>query len=318
VSAPLAAPDVCPAPVIQPVHAAHPLHAVDRIWPETNCYTDLLIELLHLQGHAPEAMLGFTLRQDFERDQFTFFKPRGADIEALYGLTIEELSVYEGLEAHALLQAARGVTVLAEVDAHYLPETAGVTYRRDHSKTTIGILALDPKRRELEYLHNGGRYRLAGEDYDGVFAPSVLPPYAEFVKRTGPALAPEALREAALAMLRLHRARAPERNPVNAFRAALAATAPALVLQPIAVFHRYAFNTTRQLGANFELLASHLAWLGLDEAAAPAEALAREAKTFQFQLARAFGRKVATGLADRLEPAIAQYDAVFAALDRAL
>ncbi len=305
-------------------YRAHPLHAADRDWPETNCYVDLWIELLHGRGLVPEAMLGFTLRQDFEGDQFTFFKPPAADIERLYGLELLELAVYAGLEAQALVQVAAGRTVLVEVDAIFLPDTGGTTYGRGHSKTTIGILALDPRAQELDYLHNAGRFRLSDADYAGIFGPSVLPPYAEFVKPVAPPLTAAELPGAALDLLRRHRDRAPARNPVLAFRDALAATADGLVQGSLDVFHAYAFNTTRQLGANFEMLASHLAWLegqgtgAFGPAREAAAALSGEAKAFQFQLARAFHRRNADGLAPRLDRLAATYDAVFAALDRVL
>lgn len=306
------------------VHVPHRLHDPDRDWPETNCYVDLWIELLHGRGLAPEAMLGFTLRQDFEGDQFTFFKPPPGDIERLYGLEVLELAVYAGIEAQALIQAKAGRPVLVEVDAIHLPDTHGTTYGREHAKTTIGILALDPASGELDYLHNAGRFRLSGADYAGIFGPSTLPPYAEFVKAVAPPLSPADLPGAARELLVRHRARAPRRNPVLAFRDALAATAGGLVVQPLSVFHAYAFNTTRQLGANFEMLASHLAWLeqqGAGTFAAVAEAaadLSREAKAFQFQLARAFHRRNADGLAPRLDRLAATYERVFASLDRAL
>ena len=313
---------VRPEPSSAPAYVPHALHAADRHWPETNCYVDLWIELLHGRGLVPEALLGFTLRQDFEGDQFTFFKPPAADIDRLYGLEIHELAVYDGLERHAVLQSARGCPVLVEVDAIHLPDTAGTTYGRAHAKTTIGILALDPAARTLDYLHNAGRFALSGADYDGIFGPATLPPYAEFVKAGAPPLPETALRATALDLLRRHRARATRLNPILAFQEALSASADALVQRSLAVFHAYAFNTTRQLGANFELLGSHLRWLDgaadLKEAAEAAEALAQEAKTFQFQLARAFHRRAAQGLSARLDKAAGQYEAVFAALDRAL
>ncbi|WP_342109514.1 DUF1839 family protein [Methylobacterium sp. SI9] len=302
----------------------HPLHDGARDWPETNCYVDLWIELLHGRGLVPEAMLGFTLRQDFEGDQFTFFKPPPGDIERLYGLEVLELAVYAGLESHALMQMAAGRPVLVEVDAIHLPDTHGTTYGRDHGKTTIGILALDPETAELDYLHNAGRFRLSGADYAGIFGPATLPPYAEFVKAVAPPLPASELPGVALELLARHRARAPTRNPVTAFRDALAITADGLVVQPLSVFHAYAFNTTRQLGANFEMLASHLNWLDANGAGAFAPAaeaaaeLSREAKAFQFQLARAFHRRKAEGLAPRLDKAAATYDRVFASLDAAL
>ncbi|MBY0250462.1 MAG: DUF1839 family protein, partial [Methylobacterium organophilum] len=259
-------------------HVPHPLHDSGRNWPETNCYVDLWIELLHGRGLVPEAMLGFTLRQDFEGDQFTFFKPPTGDIERLYGLEVLELAVYGGLENHAEIQAAAGRPVLVEVDAIYLPDTQGTTYGREHGKTTIGILALDPAARELDYLHNAGRFRLSGDDYGGIFGPATLPPYAEFVKTVAPPLGTAELPTVARELLVRHRARAPRRNPVLAFRDALAATAGDLVVRPLSVFHAYAFNTTRQLGANFEMLASHLTWLEDREAGgfAPAAAAAAD------------------------------------------
>ncbi|MGU3362125.1 DUF1839 family protein [Methylobacterium sp. M6A4_1b] len=315
-----------PTPGLDPAtpYLPHPLHAADRNWPETNCYVDLWIELLHGRGLVPEAMLGFTLRQDFEGDQFTFFKPPAADIERLYGLEVLELAVYDSLEAQALVQVQQGRPVLVEVDAIYLPDTHGTTYGREHGKTTIGLLALDPETEELDYLHNAGRFRLSGGDYRGIFGPAVLPPYAEFVKAVAPPMSTAELPGAALELLRYHRVRAPGHNPVLAFRDTLARTGPALVQRSLGVFHAYAFNTTRQLGANFEMLASHLAWLDaagagtFTPASDTALRLAVEAKAFQFQLARAFHRRGAEGLAPRLDRLAATYADVFAALDRAL
>ncbi|MCJ2015486.1 DUF1839 family protein [Methylobacterium sp. J-076] len=307
-----------------PAYAAHPLHGQDRAWPETNCYVDLWIELLHHRGRVPEAMLGFTVRQDFEGDQFTFFKPSMAEIEALYGLRLDELAIYDGLERHALIQAARGNVVLVEVDAIHLPDTAGTTYGREHSKTTIGILAIDKAGRRLDYLHNAGRFQLSGDDYDGIFAETTLPPYAEFVRPVAEPLPPDDLPKAALGLLRANMRHAPGRNPVAAFAAALGEAGEPLVQRPLSVFHKYAFNTTRQLGANFEMLGSHLSWLtasGAGEFTAAAEAATRlggEAKAFQFQLARAFAKRSAAGLPQRLERATATYDDVFGALRHAL
>lgn len=321
VSASLAIRDVQPDAL---AYAAHPLHGQDRAWPETNCYVDLWIELLHHRGLVPEAMLGFTVRQDFEGDQFTFFKPSMAEIEALYGLRLDELAIYDGLEGHALIQAARGNVVLVEVDAIHLPDTAGTTYGREHSKTTIGILAIDKGGRRLDYLHNAGRFSLAGADYDGIFAETTLPPYAEFVRPVADPLPTGRLPGAALDLLRAHLRYAPGCNPVTAFAAALDEAGGALVQRPLSVFHRYAFNTTRQLGANFEMLGSHLAWLTASAAgdfSAAAEAATRlgsEAKAFQFQLARAFAKRSAAGLSQRLDRAAATYEDVFGALRRAL
>ena len=58
--------------------------------------------------------------------------------------------------------------------------------------------------------------------------------------------------------------------------------------------------------------------LGEMQVAAAAADVSREAKAFQFQLARAFHRRSAEGLALRLDRLAATYDRVFADLDRAL
>ena len=58
----------------------HLIHGEDRVWAETNCYVDVLIELLHGLGFEPIAALPFTFRIDFEGDQWTFFKFPHVDV----------------------------------------------------------------------------------------------------------------------------------------------------------------------------------------------------------------------------------------------
>jgi Domain of unknown function (DUF1839) len=304
-------------------HARHALHDETRDWPETNCYVDLWIELLAARGLAPEAALGFTLIQDWEGDQFTFFKFPLHDLEAFYGAIVQELSIYDSVEAHAIEQAARGRAVLVEVDGFYLPDTRGVSYRRQHTKTTIAINRIDPVTRHLEYFHNAGFFALDGEDYDGVFTrlpqqqqrDDILFPYVEFVRFHGAALKGEALRAAALARLRQHHARSPKHNPVQAFAKAIGAQAEAVAKRAPDFFHAYAFNTLRQLGANFELCGSHVEWLfpasDARQAIAACKAISGGAKSLQFQLARAVARKRFAGLEEALAPVADAYDAVF-------
>ena len=82
-------------------HVPHPLHDGSRDWPETNCYVDLWIEVLHARGDDPRAALGFTAALDFEGDQFTFFKFPLEDLALLHGARVGELSIYDTVEAHA-------------------------------------------------------------------------------------------------------------------------------------------------------------------------------------------------------------------------
>ena len=78
----------------------HAIHGDGRTWAETNCYVDVLVELLHGLGLEPVAALPFTLRIDFEGDQWTFFKFPHADLLALFGLDIQELNPWRDLALH--------------------------------------------------------------------------------------------------------------------------------------------------------------------------------------------------------------------------
>jgi hypothetical protein len=298
----------------------HPLHAGDRIWPETNCYVDLWIELLHAMGQDPLAALPFTVEQDFEGDQFTFFKMPLEDLHALYGLRVQELAIYDTVEAHAAEQLRRGCVTLIEVDSFYLPDTRGVAYRDQHVKTTIAVASLDREGRRLTYFHNAGLFALEGEDYDGVFRrlphlraqPDLLFPYVEFVKRAGAVRQGATLLDASLGLLG-HRLRGrPARNPITAFREEFPRHQERLAERPMGYFHDYAFNLLRQFGANMELLGSYTQWLegqgqgGLADVRKSCIAVATDAKTLQFQLARAVSRKRFgdySDLLDRMERA---------------
>lgn len=305
-------------------HRSHVLHDGERRWPQTNCWTDLWIEIVAALGHDPLAMLGFTVIQDYEGDQATFFKVETADMERLYGVRLHELSIFDRLETHVVEQAARDRIVVVEVDGHWLPDTQGVSYRLTHPKTTVGITRIDPSARELDYFHNDGFFRLSGEDYDGIFGradaprdPAALFPYAEFLKI--PAEAPKVdLRGEARALLARHLARRPSANPFTAWAADFARHAEDLATRPPEWFHTYAFNLPRQFGANFELLASHLRWLDTDafgEAADAADEIAEGCKVFQFKLARAMARKKFDGLAEMIHAMAAAWDRVMSELD---
>ncbi|MFC7395777.1 DUF1839 family protein [Chelatococcus sp. GCM10030263] len=284
-------------------YARHRLHASERNWPETNCYSDLWIEVLHSRGLVPEASLGFTLTQDFEGDQFTFFKVPAEDLETFYGIRVQELSIFDRPLDHIEEQLRRERLVLIEVDGFHLPDTQGVSYRQTHAKTTIGVNAVDAAAKRLDYFHNAGFFRLEGVDFEALFGcadrpaqADCLPPYVEFVKFAEAAPCRD-LAAKALINLRRHMARRPLANPVRAYGERLAEHADWLGARPPGFFHKYAFNTLRQLGANFELLGAHLTWLreqgetGFEGAALVAAEIARDAKMVQFLLARAVARR---------------------------
>ena len=287
----------------------HGLHGDGRVWGETNCYTDLWIELLHGHGHDPVAMLPFTLAAGFEGDQWTFFKPALSDLYRLYGADVQELALWRPLVDHVVEQVAAGNPVLAEMDAWYLPDTSGSAYRLQRNKTTIAVNEIEVGQQRLGYFHNAGYYALQGEDFrelfqlDGKPHERVLPPYVEFVKWRGGALSNGQLVEASLDCARAHVARIPEVNPFPAFRERFAADLGWLMEADLERFHAYAFATWRQYGACFELAESYLQWLsehgvdGLNGAAGDLHAIAEGARNLQFQLARAMARKKPLDLA---------------------
>ena len=273
----------------------HALNDPGRTWPETNCYLDLWIGLLHLRGQDPRPLMGVAAGMAWEGDHFTFVKPGAGDLYDLAGIVLQEMALWDAMETQVATQLARGAVPLPEVDSIFLPDTPnhGVA----HGKTTIGIVGQDRDARTLDYVHSGGLHRLSAEDYAGVLglAPyqTVLFPYAELARL--PAVAPDAeaqRRAARMVLRRAVRSRGPG-NPVLAFEAALAGMLTGGLGRDV---HLLCFNTARQMGAAFGLLADHLVWLGHD--GAPAGRVSEQAKTVQFQLARAARRgRVDAGLA---------------------
>jgi hypothetical protein len=282
----------------------HGIHGPDRIWSETNCYTDLLVELVHGMGHEPLAVMPFTLAIDFEGDQWTFFKPPAADLFDLYGMDLQELAIWRPLAEHVVEQVEAGRPVLVELDSYYLPDTHGTAYRLTHTKTTVGVNEIDLKAARLGYFHNAGYHVVQGDDFrelfllDGPPHERVLPPYVEFIRWRAGFVPPRgaALAEASLELLRKHLRRVPGDNPFARFKARFAADLEWLSGSAIERFHAYSFANLRQYGACFELASSGLAWLsangvdGCEEPARELRTVAETAKAFQFQLARAMAR----------------------------
>jgi hypothetical protein len=275
-------------------YVPHRLHGAGQAWPETNCYVDVWIELLHAHGLEPTAMLAFCAAIDWEGDQWTFFKPPHADLESLYGVEIEELSVYRPLADHVAGLLRLGRTTIVEVDAFWLPDVVGRAYRLAHEKTSIAPSSIDAAARRLRYFHNGGLFELEGDDFDEVLRtaaarqPAVmLPGYAELVKLDRLRERDERdLRRIAAGLLARHVDRLPETNPVAAFAERLGTDLAALE-GDVEAYHAYAFATLRQCGAAWSMLAEFLAWLGASGAAAEqAAALAGGSRTLLLKLAR--------------------------------
>ena len=276
-------------------YARHPLHSPERTYVETNCYTDIIIELLHARGLEPLAAMGPSVRIDFEGDQWTFLKPLPQDLELLYGVDIHEMQPYRPLPEQAAEQIRSDRTLIVELDSWYMPDTAATSYRSEHVKSSVVIESIDPAAERMHYFHATGLYELSGEDYRGVFrlgrefSDDVLPPYTELARfDAGAPLHGEELREAAAALLRGHLAARPASNPFVRFGEQLQRDLPRLLAGDAADYHAYAFATVRMAGSAFEVAGSLARWLVPDDEAA-AEAFTRiveGCKVLSFRLAR--------------------------------
>ena len=277
-------------------YVPHTLHREPRSYPETNCYTDILIELIHAAGHEPLAAMGSAATIDFEGDQWTFFKPQPDELELLYGIDIHEMQPYRPLPDQIAEQIEAGRTLIVELDSFYLPDVTGTSYRNAHVKSSAAMEAIDREAGRLRYFHNGSLYELEGEDYLGVFrlgrtfSDDVLPPYTELVRfDRGAALEGEELRAAARWLLHRQLARRPQGNPFSRFGESLEQTLPAVLAGDEADYHAYAFATVRMAGAAFEVAATHVDWLfgsAAQQASAELLAVVEGCKLLSFKLAR--------------------------------
>ena len=248
-------------------YQCHALHSPEAVWVEKNCYGDVWIELLHALGQEPMAMLPFTLAVDFEGDQWTFFKPSLEELRALYGVDVQELTVWRPLLDHAQEYLAAGKLISTETDAFWLPDTVGTDYRKKHSKTTIVMAELDLEAQRLGYFHSAGYYELCGEDFVQLFRlnmpedPAFMPFFAEVVRADRMLQRPaHELSAMSWRLLKRHFERRPLTNPFVRFGARFAADLPALQAKGLAHYHAWAFAAIRQAGAAFDLAATHLRW----------------------------------------------------------
>lgn len=313
------------------------LHDPAEPWSPTNCYMDVWIGLTAVLGLDPVPMLGAAFSADFLGDQWEFLKPRQEDLECLYGLTVGEYDTWRPLGEHLQLAMSRGDALVVEVDAFHLPDTEGVSYGLEHTKTSIVPLRLDPLAGELVYLHNDGVHVLGGEDLEHTLGPamrggSVPYPYVELVRLDGMRrLSEQELWQRGVGLVRAHLRRAPSDSPARRLVDSIRTQLPVLAERGLPYFHVYSFATTRQAGLTAGL-AAHVcrflavgaqAWPSdlcperLREAAEAFDDAAGAAKTLQFQLARA-----ASGRTPRVDASaaafVAGYDAAMHAVRDAL
>jgi hypothetical protein len=334
-------------------YTPHVLHGSDAHWREKNGGVDPWIEVLATLGLDPHALWPCTVALDFEGDQWTFFKPPHDELRALYGIDVQALSVWRPLAEHAIEHLGAGRPLSLDVDAWWLPDTAGTDYRRNHAKTTIVLNEVDLDARRVAYFHDTGYFEARGEDVKHLLgleedtsaleaiadwrgarvaevggtvealAEGQLPPHAEFI-RIGRRLARSTgeLQMLALHHLGSHLSLRPATNPVRRFAARLADDLPLLRDYGPGYYQAWASVTLRQLGAAFEFAARGLAWHGapagspLHDAARAFDRIALDAKTLSLKLARAVASTKAVGLAPLLDGMAQAWDDGMAALDR--
>lgn len=295
-------------------YRSHPLHSGEVDWAETNCATDMWIEILHSWDLDPVAGLAFVIGTDFNGEQWTMFNYPEEDLRALYGIEVHELNVWRPLADHVEEQLRLSHLVALDADAYALPDTAGVTYQLAHQKTTITVQMMDRTERVLGYFHNAGYAELSGDDFDLVFhlgshadpMALALPPYTLEIGLDGVRRDRSDIVDLVLGRLEVHLRRRPSDNPVSRLAKRMIEDLPVIASAGMDAFHRYAFGTSRHLGANGELAAAFVEWLSRNDPHAETEALAEAArlyravssgaKTAEFTLARvARGRSVDLG-----------------------
>jgi hypothetical protein len=148
---------------------------------------------------------------------------------------------------------------------------------------------LDVAAQSLGYFHNAGYYKLEGEDFVKTFRldaapdPAFMPLFAEVVRVDRLVQRDDVeLRSMSRALWSRHLARRPKDNPVRRFRERFERDMPQFQARGLPHYHAWAFGTTRQLGAAFELAAQNLKWLNV-----PADAHVERAREAFEQIATA-------------------------------
>lgn len=285
-------------------YRSHALHCTDRVWTETNCAADLWIEGLHALGLDPVAGLGFTFGTDFDGDQWRMFTYPVETLRSVYGIGVDELNVWRPLRDHVVEQLSLGNLVAFDADAWWLPDTAGLTYRCAHQKTSVLASMIDTDACRLGYLHNTGYYELGDEDFAALLPAGLetefVPPFTLQVRLGGLRSPADVDDQQVRALAVEHLARRPAHNPVLRMASRVASDLARLREEGLDFFHRWAFGTVRQCGANAELAAAHALRLasggigGAVDAAVALDSVAGGMKSAELSLARAVrGRDVA-------------------------
>ena len=315
---------------------------------------DPWMALLAALGLDPHALWPAAVALDFVGDQWTPFAAPHDELRALYGIDVCALSAWRPLAEHAIEHLGAGRPLRVDVDAFWLPDTEGTTYRQDHSKTTIMLDEVDLDARRIGYFHGVGHHQARGDDVTHLLgleddasdleaiadwrgarvaevgaaavalAEGQLAPHAEIVRLDRRlARSTEELRMLALHHLGNHLAFRPATNPVRRFAERLADDLPLLRDYGPGYAGQWASVTLRRLVAACGFAARGLAW---QEAAAGSpmlaaagafERIARDGGALDAKLARAVASTKGIGLAPLLEGVAIAWDDGMTALEAA-
>ena len=246
-------------------YQSHPLHADERAFAETNCYADIVIELLHARGDEPTR--GARTRGSHR------LRRRPVDVlqaairttsRRCSGSTSTKCSRTGPLPEQIAEQIADGRTLIVELDSWYLPDTHATAYRREHVKSSAVMEAIDTDGEAAALLPQragctSSRVRTSmrrfvfdlptGDDHAAAVHG------ARAVRRRRALAGAELQRRAPALLARTPSPRTPARtrSPVSPRRSG--PHLPRLLEQSHADYHAYAFATVRMAGSAFELCA---------------------------------------------------------------
>ena len=131
-----------------------PLHAGDRTYPETNCYTDILIELLHARGDEPLAAMGSHGADGLRgRPVDVLQAARRRTSSGCSASTSTRCSPTGRCRSRSPSSSRAGRTMIVELDSWYLPDTAATELpHASTSRRSVVAEAIDPEARAAALL----------------------------------------------------------------------------------------------------------------------------------------------------------------------
>jgi hypothetical protein len=240
----------------------------DRIWPETNRYTDLWIGVLAALRLNPSACLPYTLAVDFLDDQWTQFRPSHDDLYTLYGIEVQTLHLWRPLIDHLHEQLSAGRLVILDVPARGLPDGAGGLLHPRRATETIVINEIDTQREHLGFFHRTDYRVLQGTEYRRLLHPDSAPEAEALLGRAEVIdlhnlvrRPPETLRHLSHQLLEKYLQRVPTRHPLRRWKRRFAGEVTPLLASGPTHYQYWADAGPHQLGAAFELAAFYLVWI---------------------------------------------------------